>query len=119
MGKSIFFKSIIIMMCIISFCSCLDGTDEKKDWSEIVNLYVSGETGEYIPWGGDGKALKGIKIKEKEKEEWWVVHIQTVQGFIYEEGYSYLLKVKKNHLANPPADGSSWNYELIEIISKD
>jgi hypothetical protein len=41
-----------------------------------------------------------------------------IEGFDYEEGYTYEIKVKKTEIENPPMDGSSIKYELLEVISK-
>lgn len=50
-----------------------------------------------------------------------VLYISTskIEGFEYVEGYKYRLKVKITELENPPADGYSEKYELIEILSKE
>ncbi|TCK07607.1 DUF4377 domain-containing protein [Marinobacterium mangrovicola] len=41
-----------------------------------------------------------------------------IQGFEYEEGYQYRLKVARSERENPPADASRYEYQLIEITSK-
>lgn len=42
-----------------------------------------------------------------------------IEGFNYEEGYKYIIKVKIEDVKNPPLDGSSNKYTLVEIISKE
>lgn len=42
----------------------------------------------------------------------------NIQGFEYEPGYQYTLKVKQFDVANPPADAPNVRYELVEIINK-
>ena len=42
-----------------------------------------------------------------------------IAGFQYEEGYVYTLKVRVVYVENPPADGSSGSYALVEIVSKE
>jgi len=106
----------IILGMSLFFSSCSD--DDKKDWSEVVNLYVSSETGEYTPWGSDTKS-EGMKIRERESVNWQVVHFEAIEGFTYEKGHNYYLKTEKIHLANPPQDDSSIRYKLIEILSKE
>lgn len=102
----------MITLCI----GCHD--DKPKDWSEIITLYVSAETGDYKPWGAD-EVLEGMKIRERQTESWNVVHFKAIEGFSYEKGYAYTLKVEKTHLGNPPADDSDTRYKLIEILSKE
>ena len=40
-----------------------------------------------------------------------------IEGFEYQQGHEYELKVQKTTLANPPADASNIAYKLLEIIS--
>ena len=48
----------------------------------------------------------------------WQFHYSGITGFDYEWGYVYDLKIRKSPVDNPPADGSSVEYTLEEIISK-
>lgn len=59
-----------------------------------------------------------MKIKEGNSKEWQNEPQYAIEGFTYEPGYFYTLKVKKTILANPSVDGSNRRYELIKIISK-
>jgi hypothetical protein len=49
----------------------------------------------------------------------WSLFYDGIEGFQYEEGFVYTLKVRVEKVENPPADGSSRKYTLIEVISKD
>ncbi len=51
-------------------------------------------------------------------ENWSGMHL-NVEGFDYELGYIYELIVIKEHIKNPPADGSSIKYTLHKIASKE
>ena len=42
-----------------------------------------------------------------------------ITGFEYEPGYQYELRVCEETVANPPADGSSLRWELIEVVIKE
>lgn len=48
----------------------------------------------------------------------WILHYQEIQGFDYEPGFSYKIKVKKEQVKNPPMDGSSIKYTLVEVLEK-
>lgn len=39
-------------------------------------------------------------------------------GFSYEPGYRYTLRIARRVIENPPADGSSAAYRLLEILAK-
>ncbi len=41
-----------------------------------------------------------------------------IQGFEYEPGYLWTLKVKKEKLKNPPADAGDTRYILKKVISR-
>ncbi|MCK5923641.1 MAG: DUF4377 domain-containing protein, partial [Methylococcales bacterium] len=41
-----------------------------------------------------------------------------ISGFEWEEGFEYELIVADKELENPPADGSTLRYELVEVVSK-
>ncbi|MCZ7672694.1 MAG: DUF4377 domain-containing protein [Chloroflexi bacterium] len=41
-----------------------------------------------------------------------------IVGFTFEPGYEYELKVMVETVENPPADGSSLRYTLVEVVSK-
>lgn len=45
-------------------------------------------------------------------------HAEYIDGFEFEWGYLYELKIKSIKLKNPPMDAGDTNYELIKEISK-
>lgn len=60
---------------------------------------------------------KCLQIKEEDKTDWTYFYDQ-IEGFDYEEGFFYKLKVDVIEVENPPADASSLKYKLIEILDK-
>lgn len=56
-------------------------------------------------------------IKENPEDEWTYFYDQ-IEGFEYEEGYTYELLVDIVPVKNPAADASSLRYELKNVISK-
>jgi len=42
-----------------------------------------------------------------------------IDGFEFESGHRYTLRVKIEDVASPPADGSSLRYTLLEVVSKE
>jgi hypothetical protein len=43
--------------------------------------------------------------------------VEYLNGFDFEWGHQYRVRLKETTLANPPMDGSSLEYELLEILS--
>ncbi|MDR5590036.1 DUF4377 domain-containing protein [Christiangramia sp. SM2212] len=69
---------------------------------------------------GEGPYLVYL-IQESEDiggENWGYLY-DGIEGFEYELGYVYDLKVKKITLENPPADGSSIKYILVNVRHKE
>ncbi|MEN4761123.1 MULTISPECIES: DUF4377 domain-containing protein [unclassified Chryseobacterium] len=61
--------------------------------------------------------MKCLQVKETPNGEWTNFYT-NIDGFTYEPGYEYVLKVKTEKIANPPADGSSIKYTLVKQVSK-
>lgn len=61
--------------------------------------------------------MKCLQVKEKETDNWENFY-SNIEGFIYEPGFEYVLKVKTEKIENPPMDGSSIRYTLIKQVSK-
>ncbi len=58
-----------------------------------------------------------LQIKEKPNDKWTLLY-QSIEGFDYEPGYNYQLRVVKTKIPNPPADSSSIRWSLIDVIKK-
>lgn len=61
--------------------------------------------------------MKCLQVKENASDSWTNFYT-NIEGFTYEPGYEYVLKVKTEKIENPPADGSSIKYTLVKQISK-
>jgi heat shock protein HslJ len=61
---------------------------------------------------------KCLQIKEGKADRAWKLHYSPIQGFDYEPGYTYRLRIRETVVANPPADGSSVIWTLIAVESK-
>ena len=49
----------------------------------------------------------------------WMTTLNAVEGFEYQWGFVYELRVRETHIANPPADGSSIRTELLSVVNKE
>ncbi|MAT41382.1 MAG: hypothetical protein CL609_03500 [Anaerolineaceae bacterium] len=58
-----------------------------------------------------------MQVKESQGADWTYFY-DRIEGFTYEPGFSYELLVKKEDVKNPPADGSSLKWTLVEEVSK-
>jgi heat shock protein HslJ len=76
-------------------------------------IYVDGRT---VPCTGVAPQ-QCLQIKESMKDDWTLLY-QGIKGFKHEQGYVYKLRVREEIIANPPADGSSREWVLVDIIEK-
>lgn len=60
---------------------------------------------------------KCLQVRESESEDWTLFYGQII-GFEFEPGYAYELRVSETEIENPPADGSSIEVTLVEIVSQ-
>lgn len=61
--------------------------------------------------------MQCMLVRESRYGEWLNFYNQ-IQGFTYEPGYEYVLLVGWREVPNPPADASSREYWLIQMVEK-
>jgi hypothetical protein len=59
-----------------------------------------------------------LLVREGATAEWRKFY-GSINGFTHEEGFRYRIRVERSRVANPPADGSSYRYRLVELLSKE
>lgn len=107
------FLVILLSLCILS---CTDDNDDR-DWSEEKVIEISSEI---VPVNtfGEPSEVDGMLVRIDGENQWRAYPITFIDGFEFEPGYLYTLKVKIVHLANPPYDDYDVRYKLISLISK-
>ncbi len=105
----------LITFISLSFLIISCDKDDDSDRTVVVTATVYHKYVDYPIFPGNTIG-KGIQIKETNSTEWETV--SGIEKFDYVEDYEYQVKLKKTYLADPPQDGSSIIYELVEIQSK-
>ncbi|MGM9511177.1 DUF4377 domain-containing protein [Larkinella sp. GY13] len=98
-----------LLFLIVLFSSC-DKSDLKPD---LITMEVADH---YQDCTGVGP-MKCLLVKIDGAPN-WTFHYAGIEGFAYEEGFEYKLTVKREKIKNPPADGSSIRYTLVNVIEK-
>ncbi|WP_419812798.1 DUF4377 domain-containing protein [Bacterioplanoides sp.] len=58
-----------------------------------------------------------LRVRNSPDDEWRYFY-SSIQGFEYQPGYNYQLKVAVEAVETPPADSSGRAYSLVEVLSK-
>lgn len=98
--------------------SCNDD-DEPKDKTKDIIMSVSEEPGvTYDIFDSEGKCpMVCMRVMDEDfPGEWRNLPMSAIEGFNYEIGHMYTLKVRRTILANPPADASAYTYKLLTVL---
>ena len=58
-----------------------------------------------------------LQVAESEDGDYQLFY-DTIEGFDFQEGTSYVIDVSITEVENPPADASSLQYTLVEIVEE-
>lgn len=109
-------KNYLILLFAVLISGCRTG---KESVPEEVAMRVNSHTVECVG-EAEGNCLL---VQEGEKigsDDWDIFYYEhSIAGFDYEPGYIYNLVVRKIPSEQPLQDGSSIDYELVEIVSRE
>lgn len=108
LNKKILFAIFILFS--FTFSSCIN--DDNIEFLILkVNHFKQSGTGSY--------SSLFLLTQEGYDANSWSMFYDDIEGFKYELGYVYTLKVEKSIIENPHADGSSYGYRLVEVQAKN
>lgn len=81
--------------------------------SEEVTLFVAPERQDCM-----GAAPQECLLIREADQENYALFYSSIEGFEFEPGYIYQLRVRKTPRENPSADGSALRWILIEIVEQ-
>lgn len=81
--------------------------------ASIVTYTIASRQGDCV-----GVAPQKCMLIKKEGAEGWEFFYSNIEGFQYEPGYEYVLKVREEKKNPVPADASSIKYVLVKEVSK-
>lgn len=94
----------------------------------VLLLFLAARTGNaqmMVLYVADTKAdcmglspMQCLQVKEKPAEPYSLFY-SSIDGFKYEEGYSYKLEVIKTRQADPAPDAAAYKYYLLRVVTKE
>ena len=111
-------KGFILSLLVVGAVSVSCMKDDSEDKIERINAEVSAYTsGSSIGFFSDA-LTEGMLVKLEGDDYYQGFYFSEIEGFTFERGNNYKLRIKQITLAHPPMDGGSVRYELIEVLSK-
>lgn len=102
-------KHLFFFLSVFVLVSCNDSSETLEN-----RFIIASQT---IECQGEAQQ-QCLLVKTTENQQNWQFFYSEITGFNYQEGYEYVIVVEETSIKNPPQDGSSIAYKLIEIISK-
>ena len=102
---------IVASLLAVGVSGCNNDSTESSGVTEIFIDHYKSEC--------FGFALSLCMRSKLNIDDDWKFFYNSIEGFEYEWGYTYKLKVDVENIENPPEDSSSLKYTLIEVLSKE
>ena len=99
---------IALVPLLLGLCAPSGSTDP-----EVVTLEIDAHT---VPCMGEAPQ-RCLRVRSEPTEE-WTNFFSSIEGFVHEDGYRYLVQIERRVRPDPPADGSRFRYRLIRILRK-
>lgn len=112
-------RLLIPFLFIASLFTTACSDDEPKDSVKEIAMSVSPETGVMYALFDDKREHPiecMLVMTEDEPGQLQHLAFGAIEGFTYERGHEYELRVKRTLLANPPMDASDRTYSLVRIL---
>lgn len=66
-----------------------------------------------------GEAVQQCLVVRRDGDTAWTNFYDPIEGFTHEAGYRYRVLIERQVVPRPPADGSSFRYRLVRILSRE
>ena len=90
----------------VALTGCSDSTDTTRLWIGPERVECEGVAPKMC-----------LQVAESEDGDYQLFY-DTIEGFDYQEGTSYVIDVSITEVENPPADASGLQYTLVEIVEE-
>jgi hypothetical protein len=99
---------VLTLLLLLAGSAC-----DKSVEPEMLTLQIDSRYQDCVGVG----PMKCLRVKENDASNWQLFY-GAIEGFTYEPGYSYTVQVSRETISDPPADGSSYRYKLLQIVSQ-
>lgn len=103
-----------MLLFALAACQPVQDTRLSSEAARETTLFVGPDLVDCVGVG----PMQCMLVKENPKDEYQFFYSQ-IEGFDFEPGYLYELRVRVEPVANAPADAPSLKYTLIEVVNKE
>lgn len=104
-------RRFVLGLALLGLAACRD--DVTGPGIAMLELYVDREKVACFTTS----ETECLRVRERESDSWQLFS-DEIEGFTWEPGYAYRLRVVRAVISNPPADGSSFRYILMQVLSR-
>ncbi|MEO0595919.1 MAG: DUF4377 domain-containing protein, partial [Chloroflexota bacterium] len=104
-----FLVIIALLLLAVSLVSAQESTPEADDDTTLIYISPATQT-------CTGVGEQDCLVVRFEDENTLSFFYDSIDGFTYQPDFAYRLRVRITEVENPPADASSLNYELVEVV---
>jgi len=101
---------LLALALMVAAASCGRGATEVES---LVTMFIGAEQADCIALN----PRRCLLVRESPDGP-WLLFYDEIEGFSWEPGYEYTLLVARRTIRNPPADGFSIAYRLVEILAR-
>lgn len=103
-------NAVLLAPAVTSGCSAITGDD---DGVRFATMYVAPQKAPCELWF----PTECLLVRPTRTAEWeYFTH--AIEGFEWKPGFDYRIRVMIREIENPPADGSSLEYRLVQVLEK-
>jgi hypothetical protein len=99
---------LLVFLVLLAGSAC-----DKAVEPEMLTLQIDSQYRDCMALG----PRKCLWVKENDAMSWQLFY-NPIDGFTYEPGYRYTVQVSREIVPDPPADGSSYRYKLLQIVNR-
>ena len=108
--RRLLLSACLLVPAVGAGCSAITGDD---DGLRLATMYVAPQKAPCMLWF----PTECLLVRPTPAAEWeYFTH--AIEGFEWEPGFHYRIGVAIREIENPPADGSSLEYRLVQVLEK-
>jgi hypothetical protein len=105
-------RRLFVLASIVLSFACNDVLGSKE---RVVTMDIASQRVACV--GLMGHEQECLSVREHPDTDWKLFH-HGIQGFQFEPGFEYTIRVAVRDIPNPPLDGPSADYHLLAVLRK-